>query len=212
MLRQVEEALRAKKVFQRERTDDWIRAIGIVLYHLGLSLRDASLVVTEAFISRSHEAVRGWYGRARELFQVERRARRAIAVDETKVKVQGRWVYVWAAIDVDTWEVLGAWASWERSSFEALQFLRAVQGYCDGLPTVYVDGGPWYRWPLERLGMPWEHRTHGPRNRIEQWNGILKQRVKRFYRRWPWNADLEQTNAWLGSYLSCYHLKMEALS
>ena len=110
MLQWVENALRAKRVFRRARTDDWIRALGIVLYHLGLSLRDTSLVLG-SFLARSHEAVRQWYERARELFHVERRPRRAIAVDETKIRVQGEWIYLWAAIDVDRWEVLVTWVS-----------------------------------------------------------------------------------------------------
>jgi transposase-like protein len=28
-------------------------------------------------------------------------------IDETKVKVEGRWYYLWAAIDTDNREVLG---------------------------------------------------------------------------------------------------------
>lgn len=206
MLQWVADALRAKRVFVRARTDDWSRALGIVLYHLGLSLRDTSLVLA-AFRERSHEAVREWYQRARALFQVERRERRALAVDETKVKVQGRWMYVWAAIDVETWEVLHTWVSEGRSGFEALCFMRRVLEACDGLPVVYVDRAGWYRWALDRLGVPWEHRTFGPRNPIEQWFGILKQRIKRFYRRWPHNADLGQVNDWVGSFVACYHVR-----
>ncbi len=124
MLQWVVDALRAKWIFRRARTDDWIRALGIVLYHLGLSLRDTSLVL-EGFQRRSHEAVREWYARARCLFQVEAKHRRTIAVDETKVKVQGRWLFLWAAIDVDTWEILDTSVTQERSGFEALCILGA---------------------------------------------------------------------------------------
>jgi len=177
-----------------------------VLYHLGLSLRDTSLVLG-SFLARSHEAVRQWYERARELFHVERRPRRTIAVDETKIRVQGEWIYLWAAIDVDTWEILQTWVSQGRSGFEALCFLRGVLKLCDGYPLVYVDRAGWYRWALNRLGVPWEHRSFGPRNPIEQWFGILKQRIKRFYRRWPHNADIERVNGWIRSFVSCYHIK-----
>ncbi len=158
-------------------------------------------------MTRSHEAVREWYARARGLVQVEARKRRAIAVDETKVKVQGQWLYVWAAIDVDIWEVLYTWVSQGRSGFEALRFLRRVLEVCDGSPTVYVDRVPWDRWALDRLGVPLEHRTFGPRNPIEQWFRVLKQRIKRFYKRWPHNADLERVNEWVESSVSCYRAK-----
>ncbi|MCJ2520403.1 MAG: hypothetical protein LN412_05575 [Candidatus Thermoplasmatota archaeon] len=50
-------------------------------------------------------------------------------------------------------------------------FQRRALEVCEGLPMVYVDRAPWYRWALGRLGVPWEHRTFGPRNPIEQWFG-----------------------------------------
>ncbi len=34
MLQSVTDAIRAKRIFLRARTDDWTRALGIVLYHL----------------------------------------------------------------------------------------------------------------------------------------------------------------------------------
>ncbi len=151
--------------------------------------------------------MREWYSRARALFQVASRPRRAIAVDETKIKVQGRWLYLWAAVDVDTWEVPATWVSQGRSGFEALGFLRTVLRQFEGLPKVYVDGAPWYPMALNRLGVPWEHRTFGPRNPIEQWFGVLKQRIKRFYKRWPHNADLERANEWIRSFVACYHVR-----
>jgi transposase-like protein len=206
VLQHVEDALKAKRIFRRARTDDWVRALGIVLYHLGLSLRDTSLVL-DNFEPRSHEAVRQWYERARFLFEVRTVKRRALAVDETKVKVQGKWMYVWAAIDVDTWEVVAAWASFARSFLESYSFIRKVLKACENRPLFYVDRGPWYRYALDRMGLPWEHRTFGPRNPIEQWFGILKQRIKRFYKRWPHNADLVQVNEWIQSYVACYHIK-----
>lgn len=78
-----------------------------MLYHLGLSPRDTSLVL-EVFQARSYETVRGWYQRAIGLFLVEAWRRRTVAVDETKVKVQGRWLDLRAAVDAETWEVLAA--------------------------------------------------------------------------------------------------------
>ena len=72
----------------------------------------------------SHASVLNW---ARALgsvgWTIPPRERRLIAVDwdETVEKVNGREVYVWAAIDVDTGELLaimpsGSGAPWTRSS------------------------------------------------------------------------------------------------
>ena len=199
MLSIVSEALRASGLFQRQRTDIHTRALGIVLYHLGLSLRNTSLVLQH---SRSHEAIRKWYLRASVLFNVQTAPRRVIAIDESKIK--GQWRYLWAAVDVDTWEVLAVWITRGRSGLKARMFIRSVLRRCKRHPRVVVDGGPWYRWALDRLGLEWEHVTSGERNAVEQWFGILRQRVKRFYKRWPHNATIVQAQWWIESFVALY--------
>ncbi|MFP3209210.1 MAG: DDE-type integrase/transposase/recombinase [Nitrososphaeria archaeon] len=54
------------------------------------------------------------------------RGRWLVAVDETAERVNGREVYVWAAMDVDTGELPAMKATWSRSSMDALLFLRRV--------------------------------------------------------------------------------------
>jgi len=34
-----------------------------------------------------------------------------LAIDETKTKLNGEWLYLWAAIEVDTKEILAIYAS-----------------------------------------------------------------------------------------------------
>jgi putative transposase len=38
--------------------------------------------------------------------KVKKRERRLIAMDETRLKLQGRDIFIWAAIDIDTKELL----------------------------------------------------------------------------------------------------------
>jgi transposase-like protein len=55
----------------------------------------------------SHEAVRLWVKRLEHVMvNVKVKSRRMVAVDETKIKADGEWCYVWAAIDVDTRKLL----------------------------------------------------------------------------------------------------------
>jgi putative transposase len=206
MLQWVENALIHNGVFVRNRKSNRVRALGITMYHMGLSLRDTSTILGY-FGGASHEAIRNWYGRCKDIFTVKSRKRRAIAIDETKIKIQGKWMFIWAAIDIDSWEVIATWVSQGRSCFEALQFIRRVLSLCKNKPLVYVDRARWYKWALNRLGVPWEHKTFGPRNPIEQWFGILKHRIKRFYKRWPHNANIEHVNDWVKSFTCCYHIK-----
>jgi len=67
-------------------------------------------------------------------------------VNETKLKVKGQEVYVWAAIDVETKELLAIDASYQRSALNAYIFLKKALKKCSNKPLVLVDGGPWYPW------------------------------------------------------------------
>jgi transposase-like protein len=87
--------------------------------------------------------------------------------------VKGQICYLWAAVDVDTNEILAVYASWGRGIPSAIEFLRKVLDSCEGKPVIVVDRGPWYRWALERLGV-----TFGKRNRIERWFREMKGRTK----------------------------------
>ena len=206
MLSYLEELLEAKNIFERKRKKTSSRALGILLYHFGVSLRNCREVIS-SFELVSHEAVRLWYHKTEGLFSVEKAFRRVIAIDETKVKIKGKWHILWAAIDVDTWEILGVWVTQGRASFEAYGFIRYVLKKCENNPKIIVDGGPWYKPALKRLGVYWEHVTFGLRNPIEQWFGILKHRINLFYNRWPHNASIESAQAWINAFVSMYHLR-----
>lgn len=93
MLQRLVETLDARKVFRRRRKSKETRALGVLLYYLGLSCREAQEVLV-GFGGGSHEAVRGWYHRCRALFDPPGRERRAVAVDETHLEVHGQQWYL----------------------------------------------------------------------------------------------------------------------
>jgi transposase-like protein len=97
------------------------------------------------------ESVRIWVHRFSSLFRPSRRVRRLVAVDETVLKVKGQICYLWAAIDVDTNEILAVYASKGRGIPSAIKFLRKVLDSCEGKPLIVVDRVPGYRLALERL-------------------------------------------------------------
>jgi transposase-like protein len=103
------------------------------------------------------------------------RGRRLIAVDETVERVNGREVYVWAAIDVDTRELLAIKATWSRSSLDALLFLSRVLGACTNKPVSVVEGA------LRELGLEYYHETFGDRSGVERSFGSLKGRTRVFF-------------------------------
>jgi transposase-like protein len=115
------------------------------------------------------------------MFSVGRRFRRAVAVDETVVRLHGLRAYVWSAVDIDSGEILAIYASWGRNMLIALKLLRMVLDRCLNKPMIIVDRGPWYRWTLERLRLKYQYQRFGLRNALERFFGHLKQRTRRFY-------------------------------
>lgn len=89
-----------RKIFCWNRKNLEIKILATLIYQAGISYRKVRDIFgcIESFF---HEALRKWYIKLGRLFINERKYRRAIAVDETRVKLENQWVYVWNAIDVD---------------------------------------------------------------------------------------------------------------
>jgi transposase-like protein len=81
MLDRLVELIEGKKIFRRRRKD----ALAVLIYHAGLSYRKTSAIL-KAIEPFSHEALRKWYTKCESIFYAEKRKRRAIAIDETKVR------------------------------------------------------------------------------------------------------------------------------
>ena len=156
-------------------------------------------------IDASHVSVFRWVHALRGVVsRVPRRERRVVAMDETKLKIRGRRVFVWAAVDTDTRELLAVYASYYRSHINTLVFLRRVLETCTNRPVVLVDGGPWYPWPLDRYGLKWLHITFGERNAIERLFRTMKERTKRFYNNLP-SERLDNLESFLKVFMLWYN-------
>ena len=84
MLSHLEELLEAKNVFVRNRKQKRTRALGILMYHYGLSLRKCRTILS-SFEDISHESIRKWYHKVDSIFTVKTAYRKTVAVDETKL-------------------------------------------------------------------------------------------------------------------------------
>ena len=207
MLDHLIELCKERKIFLRKRKNWKIKALSVLLYHMGLSYRKTSAVLND-MESFSYEAVRQWYTRCHDLFSVERGNRKAVAVDETKVKIEHKQIYIWNAIDVDKKVILAMHISITRTSFDAIHVLRKVLNTCTNKPIILVDRGPWYRWALQRLGLQFQHQTFGERNAIEGWYSLYKARVKRFWKRFPYRSSLESVMNWSMAWIAIYNLEV----
>ncbi len=149
-----------------------------------LSLRDLAEMFLERGFTFTHEAVRDWEARfapliADQLLTKRRgQAGRSWYVDETYIKIQGKWCYLYRAIDANG-NLVFSRLSEKRDMDAAKQFFRqavAVVGYAP--KTVTTDGHRSYpRAIRETMGNEVAHRTNVYlNNRIEQDHRGIKQR------------------------------------
>jgi len=107
--------------------------------------------------------------------------RRLIALDETCVSVNGLKYRVYAAIDVDKNEILSMSFFPLRNALTTKIFVKHVLKCCDGSPMLVVDGAPWLREVLERLGLGYYVESFGERSLVESVYSSFKQRTRAFF-------------------------------
>ena len=205
MLNHVLGKAREQEIFSREDTPTEQRVLASFLYHAGLSFRRI-----EPFADVCHVAVHDWYHRLEHLFEPDRDRRQAAAVDETKLEIEDEEVYVWAAVDVDTFEVLHVDVSPGRLSLDALLFLKEALKYCRGQPVVLADRGDWYDWPLDLLECEPKRETWGDRSLIEAWFGVLKFRTMLFRHRFPHDSTRASTRSWLSAFAAPHNTMLQS--
>ena len=123
-----------KKIFVRERKSNVKRALGMLLYHAGLSYNKTGL-----FVNASYEAVRKWYRKGRKLFEqtIEAKKRKRIAIDEKEIRMNGMKVFVWAA-SFSNEKVIAVYVSYGRSYLEAMRFLKKLKECVKGKCLEYL--------------------------------------------------------------------------
>jgi transposase-like protein len=149
-----------------------------------LSLRDlAEMFLTRGF-TFTHEAVREWEERFAPLLTVRLRAKRRGRAgrkwhaDETYVKVDGRWCYLYRAIDADG-NLVDSMLSETRDMEAAKCFFGRARVVVGHRPEkVTTDGhGAYPRAIRETLGADVVHRcSRYMNNRLEQDHRGIKQR------------------------------------
>jgi putative transposase len=158
----------------------------VVLWRLRykLSLRDLAEMFLERGFVFSHEAVRDWEARFAPLLTNRLRAKRRGTAgtkwhaDETYLRVNGRWCYLYRAIDRQG-NLVDALLSERRDMDAAQRFFAQALDLADHAPEqVTTDGHDAYpRAIRESLGPGVHHRTSRYKNnRIEQDHRGIKQR------------------------------------
>jgi len=158
----------------------------VVLWRLRykLSLRDLAEMFLERGLAFSHEAVRDWEARFAPLLTDCLRAKRRGQggtkwyADETYIKVNGTWCYLYRATDRDG-NLVEALLSETRNMAAARRFFAQALDIAGRTPAqVTTDGHDAYPRAIhETLGPEVQHRTSRDKNnRIEQDHRGVKQR------------------------------------
>jgi transposase-like protein len=149
-----------------------------------LSLRDLAEMFLERGVAFTHEAVREWEERFAPLVAARLRARRhgragaSWYTDETSLKVQGRWCYLYRCIDRDG-HLIDTMLSQTRDLAAAERFFAQARKTVGRTPErVTTDGHDAYpRAIREALGPDVRHRcSRYLNNRLEQDHRGVKQR------------------------------------
>ncbi|HEX6673745.1 MAG TPA: IS6 family transposase [Actinomycetes bacterium] len=157
-----------------------------VRWHLrfALSYRDVEELLAERGVEADHTAVYRWVQRFTPLLaEAARPCRHAVGdrwwVDETYVKVAGRWRYVYRAVD-QFGQIIDAFVSPRRDATAARRFFQRAIATTKRVPIeVVTDGAAAYPMVLEDLLPVARHCTERyANNRIEADHGRLKARLR----------------------------------
>ena len=149
-----------------------------------LSFRDVGELLLQRGYAVTHETIRAWEFRFAPLLadrlRAKRRGRAGVSwyIDETYVKVAGRWCYLYRAIDRDG-ALIDSMLSEHRDKHAARRFLRCLVDVAQRKPQrVTTDAHPAYRKAIRWiLGRKVAHRCSQYLNNLtEQSHRAVKQR------------------------------------
>ena len=150
----------------------------------GLSYRDVEELLTERGVEVDHVTVYRWVLRFTPLLaDAAKPCRHTVGdrwhVDETYVKVAGRWRYVYRAID-QFGQVIDVFVSARRDADAAHRFFERAIGTTKVAPVeVVTDRAPTYPQVLdELLPAAWHCTDRYANNRVEADHGRLKARLR----------------------------------
>ena len=173
-----------EETWERERTATPVRAFAVRLHATGCSLRETTSILAELGVERSHGAVWNWVHRIADSVPDPPTASPSrVAVDETAVKINGEWSWLYAAIDLDTKLILDVALFGRHGTDPAAAFLSGLDEKHDLTDTVFLVDQFGYRTALSRLGLSGQV-DYTDRNLIEKWFHTLKMRTDRFHTSW----------------------------
>ncbi len=117
-----------EEAWDNERTATPIRAFTVRLHATGCSLRETTTILVKLGVGRTHGAVWKLAHRLADSVPDPQRAKPSrVAVDETAVKINGEWSWLYTAIDLDTKLILDAQLFGRHGTDLAAAFMHGLR-------------------------------------------------------------------------------------
>ncbi|PGF17442.1 IS6 family transposase [Natrinema sp. CBA1119] len=189
--------------WENERTATPVRAFAVRLHETGCSLRETTTILAELGVERSHGAVWNWVHRLADSGCDPPTAKPSrVAVDETAVKINGEWSWLYAAIDIETKLILDVALFGRHGTDPAATFLHQLKEKHDLSEATFLVDQFGYRTALSRLGLSGQV-NYTERNLIEKWFHTLKIRIDRFHNSWV--GSRSSVREWLEQFMHYYN-------
>jgi len=155
--------------WERERTATSVRGFAVRLHATGCSLRETQASLQLFGVQRSHQAIFQWVHRVADSVHDPPEAQpKRVAADETAVKINGEWSWLYAAIDLDTKLILGVDLFGRHGTDPAAAFLHGLSEKHDLSEAVFLVDDFSYQTALARLGLS-GRRDYTDRSLIGKW-------------------------------------------
>jgi putative transposase len=189
--------------WENERTATPVRAFAVRLHQTGCSLRETTTILAELGAERSHGAVWNWVHRLADSGRDPPTASPSrVAVDETAVKINGEWSWLYAAIDTESKLILDIALFDLHGTDPTAAFLQKLREKHDLSDAEFLVDQFGYRTALARLRLN-GRVNYTDRNLIEKWFHTLKMRIDRFHNSWV--GSRASAGEWIERFVHYYN-------
>ena len=212
---------------EREATPKFAMKLGIQMHLAGLSLSNTVSVLSSLGVERVRSTVHNWvslesvpYGRIRDdrvnasaftrhkpdLQPDDDMNPNQVAVDETMIRLNGDWYWLYMAVDPNTNDVLHTKLHPTRNHYTAKDFmLELIEKHDLDESLFLVDGLPSLHDACRYHSLRFRYVKHRNRNSVERVFREVKRRTQAFSNNFS-NARLRTADDWLKSFSFAWNM------
>jgi putative transposase len=190
---------------EREATPKFAMKLGIQMHLAGLSLSNTVSVLSSLGVERVRSTVHNWVHKA-DLQPDDYMKPNQVAVDETMIRLNGDWYWLYMAVDPDTNDVLHTKLQPTRNHYTAKEFTQElVEKHNLDESLFLVDGNLSLHDACRHHSLRFRVTKHGNRNSVERVFREVKRRTQAFSNSFS-NAHIRTADDWLKSFAFAWNM------